>query len=116
MIALHGAPQEVWHASAERTEYLPEAFAQDGFIHTTVGAEALAGALNRYLRTDPRPYVTLLIELDRVAVRWVIARYPGDPAQYPHIYGPLPREAVLAVAPIPRAEDGTFLPPELPAH
>jgi uncharacterized protein (DUF952 family) len=110
MFTLHGTALADWQTAAD--EYLPPAFAQDGFIHTSVGGEALAAALNRHLRGDPRPYVALLIDLDRVPARWEIARYPNDPAAYPHIHGPLPRAAVIDVLPIPRTADGEFLPPD----
>ena len=112
MLTLHGTAAADWRAAESAAEYVPPAYAQDGFIHTSVGGAALAAALNRHLRADPRPYVALLIDLDRVPARWEIARYPGDPAEYPHIHGPLPRDAVVAVLPISRAADGAFLAPE----
>src|SRR5579883_3150181 len=111
MLTLHATPAEVWQSAETLSEYLPEAYARDGFIHTTVGGAALATALNRFFHGDPRPYVALLIDLDRVTARCEIARYDGDPALYPHIHGPFSRDAVVAVLPIARAADGSFLPP-----
>jgi uncharacterized protein (DUF952 family) len=110
VLTYHGAPRSAWEAQPE-ADYLPEAFAADGFIHTSVGAETLAAALNRYLKDDLRPYVALLIDLDRVRARWDVSRYDGDLSDYPHIHGPLNRDAVLRVLPLRRGADGSFLPP-----
>jgi uncharacterized protein (DUF952 family) len=52
--------------------------------------------------------VVLTIVLDRLSSPW---RYDGD-ERYPHVYGPLDRDAITEVRPIPRAADGTFLPIE----
>jgi glutathione S-transferase len=52
--------------------------------------------------------VVLYIDQDRVTSP---IRY-DDPAEvFPHIYGPLNRDAILAVKDIGRAPDGTFLKP-----
>jgi uncharacterized protein (DUF952 family) len=87
-------------------EYLPAAFADEGFIHTTKTPALLAEVANRYYRNDPRPYLLLTLDLDRLTVPW---RYDAAGDDYPHLYGPLNREAVINIAPMPRAEDGTFL-------
>lgn len=110
MLTYHGAPRSAWETDSDR-DYLPEPFTTDGFIHTSAGAETLAAALNRYLKDDLRPYVALLIDLDRVQACWDVARYAGDAGEYPHIHGPLNRDAVVQVVPIERAADGSFLPP-----
>jgi uncharacterized protein (DUF952 family) len=87
-------------------EYLPTAFADEGFIHTTKTPALLAEVANRYYRNDPRPYLLLTLDLDRLTVPW---RYDAAGEDYPHLYGPLNRDAVINIAPMPRAEDGTFL-------
>ena len=110
MLTLHGAPAARWQAEAA-LDYRPESFAHDGFIHTSVGGEALAAALNRHAGTDERPYVALLIDLDRVRAPWEITRYSGTAALFPHLHGPLNRDAVVAVLELTRRADGAFLPP-----
>jgi uncharacterized protein (DUF952 family) len=87
-------------------EYLPAPFADEGFIHTTRTPALLAEVANRYYRNDPRPYLLLTIDLDRLAVPW---RYDAAGEDYPHLYGPLNRSAVTTIAPMSRAADGTFL-------
>jgi uncharacterized protein (DUF952 family) len=104
----HLVPQEEWRSAPMDAPYLPAAFQGDGFIHTTHAADEVAAAGNRYYRDDSRPYLTVLIDLQRVTSSW---RYDGD-RRFPHIYGPLNRDAVIAVHPAPRTSDGTFLAPE----
>jgi glutathione S-transferase len=90
----------------DAADYLPAPFAEEGFIHTTKTPALLAEVANRYYRADRRPYLLLTIDLDRLNVPW---RYDAAGEDYPHLYGPLNRDAVIAIAPMPRAEDGTFL-------
>lgn len=103
----HLVPVEEWASTQADTLYLPAAFSQDGFIHTTHNADEVAAAGNRFYKDDARSYLAVLIDLRLLTSPW---RYDGD-FRFPHIYGPLNRDAVLAVRPAPRTPDGTFLPP-----
>jgi len=106
-VTYHLVPTEEWDAAPPDAPYTPVAFAADGFIHTTHAADEVAAAGNRYYRADPRPHLAVVIDLRRVTAPW---RHDGD-LRFPHIYGPLNRDAVIAVPPAPRHHDGTFLPP-----
>lgn len=106
-VTYHLVPTEEWEAAPPDVSYTSVAYARDGFIHTTHTVGEVAAAGNRYHRHDPRPYLVVVIDLRRVTAPW---RYDGD-ARFPHLYGPLNREATLAVQPAPRQPDGTFLPP-----
>lgn len=77
----------------------------EGFIHCTDGEAEVLATGNRHYRADPRPYVALTIDLDRVAVPW---RANGPNGIYPHIYGPIPADSVVDVRTISRRADGTF--------
>ena len=88
--------------------YIPESFAAEGFIHCTDGADNLAATATRYYAGDQRMYIALVIDKARVLAE---IRYE-DPARiYPHIYGPLNRDAILTIVPMLRNADGSFLPP-----
>jgi uncharacterized protein (DUF952 family) len=102
----HLVPAAVWQVTDPAADYLPEAFPQDAFIHTTHDPAELTGVGNRYYRNDPRPYVVLHIEtaLVRAPIR---IEDPGG--HFPHIYGPLNRDAIVAVTDVARDADGTFL-------
>ena len=104
-LTFHLTPAEVWERQASSESYVPEAFATDGFIHCTDGEANLRAVANAFYQTDHRPQVVLVIDLSRVIAP---VRYE-DPARiYPHIYGPLNRDAVVAVHQAERAPDGSF--------
>lgn len=107
-LTFHLAPEEEFAADATEP-YVPAAFAADGFIHCTDGAEELALTANRYYRADARPLVALVIDVQRVTAP---VRYEDNARIYPHIYGALNREAIVAVVRMARAADGSFLPPK----
>ena len=86
--------------------YTPSAFAQEGFIHTTKRRALIVEVANRYYRDDRRPYLLLTIDLERATAPW---RYDAAGEEYPHLYGALNRDAIVASEPLQRAEDGTFL-------
>ena len=104
-VTFHAVPEPVWTAHMGVREYRPERFAEEGFIHCTDGEELVVEVANRYYRDDPRPYLVLDVDLARVQAR---AIYEDEARQYPHIYGPIAREAVTRVRRVERAADGTF--------
>jgi len=109
-IAYHGTPKQYFEDLDPARPYVPADFAKDGFIHTTEGREAVAIVLTNFYKASREPWVVLLIDQERVTSP---IRY-DDPAEvFPHIYGPLNRDAILAVEDIGRAPDGTFLKPPL---
>jgi uncharacterized protein (DUF952 family) len=108
-IIYHLVPIDYWEAQSPDRPYVPADFAREGFIHCTRGDEQLAIVANRYYRNDRRVWHVLVI--DEKAVSSEIIYEPGaDGVLYPHIYGPLNREAVIEVLPTPRDPDGVFQP------
>jgi uncharacterized protein (DUF952 family) len=105
-VTLHLVPEDVWLALQEEAHYLPDGFASEGFIHCTHGHDSVIEVGNRYYRDDPRPYLVLEVDLERVAAPVV---YEDDERRFPHIYGPLERHAVRRVCRVKRAADGTFI-------
>lgn len=105
-LTYHGTPKPYFNSLDPGTPYVPREYAKDGFIHTTEGRDALALALNRYYKGDRDPYVVLVIDKDRVTAP---VRYDDAARVFPHIYGPLNRDAIVQVVDIERADDGTFL-------
>jgi uncharacterized protein (DUF952 family) len=105
-VTYHLVAGEYWRAQASAGDYVPGAFASDGFIHCTDGVHNVIDTANRYYRDDPRDYVVLVIDLARVRAE---IRYEDDAGIYPHIYGSLNRDAIAGVTAVTRATDGTFL-------
>jgi len=104
-ITLHLCPAAVWNAQRNSVAYLPEAYAQDGFIHCTDGDEELLAVGNRYYLEDPREFVVLSVDLTANGEHWIYE----DPGQiFPHIYGPISPAAVVGVRPILRENNRAF--------
>ena len=105
-LTFHLTPRPCWDAGDPAAPYVPETFEQDGFIHCTDGAERVIDVGNRYCREDPRPFVALLIDISRLSAEvW----YEDPERVYPHIYGPLNRDAIVAVIPVKRDYAGGFI-------
>ena len=83
----------------------PHSLAVEGFVHLTHRMDDLIDVANALYREEPGPHVVLTINLDRLSAPW---RYDGDD-RFPHVYGPLDRDAVTSVDAISRGPDGAFL-------
>ncbi len=106
-LTYHATPREHWETSDDTKPYVSNDFADEGFIHCTDSAEALPSVLTTYYKGTPGDWVVLTIDKDRVSSE---TRYEDPDNDFPHIYGPLNRDAIVAVRDIPRSDDGTFLP------
>ena len=101
----HLVPAERWATSDASVPYEAGSLIDEGFIHCTDGAEALVATANRHYGTDLRPFVVLTVDLDAAGSPWRVE----DPGRiYPHVFGPIDRRAILAVAPLTRDADGRF--------
>jgi uncharacterized protein (DUF952 family) len=104
-------PREYYDVQPADQDYQPEPMAtgKEEFIHCTTGPQNMVDTAHRYYRNDPRSYYLLVIDLDKVRAP---TRYDAPNQIYPHIYGPLNRDAILEVRNFERAPDGTFLLPD----
>lgn len=95
----HVTTADVWDAAVAAGEYrqstLDRTLEEEGFIHCST-VEQVAGTLQRFYR-GLDDLVRLEIDPDLVGAE---VRYEGDPEAFPHIYGPLPVDAVVGVDPI----------------
>ena len=105
-LTYHLSPTPVWEAQSGGGAYVPEAFDDEGFVHTTVDLETLLIPANRYYTDDDRTYVCLTIDLALVSGE---VRFDADPLIYPHIYGPVPTGAVTEVRTAQRSSTGVFI-------
>ena len=104
-VTLHLVPEPVWRTQAGGETFFPEGFAAEGFVHTTQGEAMLLEVGNRYYRTDPRPYLVLDVDLDRVGAD---VRFDAAGPSFPHVYGPIETAAVIRVRRVERDEEGAF--------
>lgn len=103
---LHICAREHWIEQQRTTEYEPEQFTKDGFVHCTDDRARLMEIANLFYQQDLRPYLALEIDLRAVPA---LAIYEDEANEFPHIYGRVPLSSVRRVVHIERAEDGTFL-------
>jgi uncharacterized protein (DUF952 family) len=101
----HLVPAEVWESLPPDADYEPASLAIEGFVHCTDGVAGLQASGDRHLLADPRSFYVLTIDLGVLGDTW---RYDDPGRRFPHIYGPIPRAAILRAVPAPRADDGTF--------
>ncbi len=107
-VTYHLVPKAYFDSLDASADYLPAPFAQDGFIHCTNDPQEMARIANLFYRAEPPPHLYLYIDKDRVRSP---IRYDDAERKYPHIYGPLNRDAIVAAREAPRDEQGSFLPP-----
>jgi uncharacterized protein (DUF952 family) len=103
---LHLTPAAVWESQAPDDYYTPEAFLADGFIHFTIGEKELLAVGNRYYADDRREYAAVEVDPRRLLAE---VKFEDPRRVFPHLHGPLNRDAVTAVWRVRRASDGEFL-------
>ena len=101
----HLVPSETWDASDDRVSYAAASLATEGFAHATDGLDELGRTFDRHYARDPRTFVALTLDLDALEVPW---RYDVPDSPYPHVYGPIPRDAIIGVADVVRDAAGRF--------
>jgi uncharacterized protein (DUF952 family) len=113
----HLVPARFYHSQPASAPYLPAEFARDGFIHCTLEPEVLLQIANAIYRDAPGEFLVLIIDPARVTapVKFEPPLPPPPPDAplarhlFPHIYGPLNREAIVEIRFARRAPDGMFL-------
>lgn len=110
---LHFCAETVWAAAKRDGEYRGDTLATEGFIHCSTADQVHLPA--NFLirgRTDQ-----VLLEIDEERLTAPLKWEPGDPGdphgmRFPHLYGPLNLDAVVAVHPFPPDPDGGFTVPD----
>jgi uncharacterized protein (DUF952 family) len=104
----HLVPRVEWEASDPAAPYVPTAFERDGFVHCTDGADELAATANRHFAALSGDLCALVVDRSRLGAQ---VRYEDPGGIYPHVYGPIERDAILRILPMPRGAGGEFLAP-----
>ncbi|MFQ5556471.1 MAG: adenosine deaminase [Acidimicrobiales bacterium] len=107
---VHLAPRDRWETSvAAATPYLPPEFDRDGFIHLSALHQVLSPANAAY--RGRRDLVALVVDAHLLGDAVVWEPGTGTAEWYPHLYGALLPEAVLAAVDIQPGPDDTFVLP-----
>lgn len=101
---LHIVSSTDWAAVDD--QYVPDSLASEGFIHCSTRRSILGPANALY--TGQSGLVVLDIEADRIEHPILFEDSYGAGIEYPHIYGPFPKDAVVGVVDFPTQADGRF--------
>lgn len=104
-----------WDAQCDADEVAAGQLERHGFVHCCT-REQIVEIASWWLKDDA-PLVVLEIDPDLLAAHVVRFERPeGETREYPHVYGRLPRHAIVGWHRLARSTDGVFsLPPELAA-
>jgi uncharacterized protein (DUF952 family) len=109
----HAVPLAEWSASPEGP-YAPASLEEEGFVHCSPDEATTLAVVDAFYREAPRPLLALLIDESRLTSRVVFeaavpAPPPGVPrgTLFPHVFGPLDRDAVARVLEVRWAPDGS---------
>jgi uncharacterized protein (DUF952 family) len=110
---LHFCPIADWRRAQVFDEYIADTLVTEGFIHCSRPDQVHKPALLMRGRTD-----LVLLEIDEARLPGPVRYEPGETAdprseRFPHVYGPIPLTAIVAVHDFPPNADGTF---SLPAR
>ena len=99
----HIALADDWDRAVAAGEYrvstLGRTLEEEGFLHMSYDAQ-WAGVLAAYYRDVTEPLVLLEVDPVLLDVPVVVETPEGADQAFPHLYGPLPVAAVVAVRPV----------------
>jgi uncharacterized protein (DUF952 family) len=101
----HIVDRATWAVAAESGEYVPAAFAQDGFVHFSF-ADQVAGVANARYRDEPD---LIVVELDADPSDVVVEDSYGAGVEFPHIYRPIPTLEAIATHELSRDAAGDWV-------
>ena len=122
----HIIDRQTWQAAGDQPGYEPHSIISDGFIHASTIKQILRVANAFYAGADDLVLLEIAPSLLTSELRWEDAINPAntpanttaDPALsfdgsiFPHIYGALNTDAVVAIHPLPRNSDGRYMLPD----
>ncbi len=103
MRVLHLTTAAEWAAAQEAGTYTVSTrgrtLVEEGFIHCSEPHQV--EAVRRRFFADVPHLLLLEVETDLLTSPWRVEQVAGTGEAYPHVYGPLDLEAVVAVRPVP---------------
>lgn len=96
MRLFHITTVRAWDAAKQAGEYRAPSLDSEGFIHLS-GEQQWPRTLERFFKGQSG---LVLLELDETELRAQVKLEPNDGDLFPHLYGPLNLDAVIAVQPL----------------
>jgi len=110
----HITTQTEWEQAKKNGEYIPQAFSVDGFIHCSDHYQ-IEDTANRFYASTP-DLVVLEIDPDKLVAPLVYENLEGGEMTFPHVYGHLNLDAVVAFFEFDHSIDGKLTLPETQKH
>jgi uncharacterized protein (DUF952 family) len=104
-VILHLMPVAAWGVWRDGGTYEPASLSIEGFVHCTGDDDLMLTVANQFYAEEPGELVVVTLDEARLAseVRWEAPAHPdggapvSDEPVFPHVYGPLDRDAVVGV-------------------
>jgi uncharacterized protein (DUF952 family) len=94
-VIYHITTAAAWKKANEKGSYEHDSLKQEGFIHCSQ-AEQVPGVLERYF-SGQKDIVKLIIDTDLLSSKHVFEWSPSTHDTFPHVYGPINIDSVIAV-------------------
>jgi uncharacterized protein (DUF952 family) len=107
----HITSTDAWKNAQQKSQYLPEGFEKEGFIHCS-NKDQIVGVGQRYY-AGQSGLLILGINTDKLDARVVFENLVGGEELFPHIYGALNLTAVESTASFEVGLDGTCEFPQI---
>lgn len=108
----HVVPRTAWTAESGRA-YAPASLAEEGFVHCSPDEATTLAVVNAFYRDAAGPLLVLALDETRLTARveWEAAAPAPPPGVsgdtlFPHVFGPLDRDAVDHVLEVRWDEEG----------
>lgn len=108
----HVVPKDEWDARPD-LPYAPASLGEDGFVHCSPDEATTLAVVNAFYRGARRPLLALALDEERLGARceWEAAAPAPPPGvaadvSFPHVFGPLDRDAVVHVLEVRWDEEG----------
>lgn len=112
----HLVSESEWRDAKLRERYAPESLQREGFVHCAATPEQVLGVAQAFFASLREPLLLLAIDPAKLGARVVseaaapvdgVALPDAGAERFPHVYGPIERNAIAGVATLGRG-DGRF--------
>ncbi len=115
-VVLHLMPVAAWLALADGEPVTNASLESEGFIHCTDEPRVMLLVANAFYSALPGAFIVAHVDTERLTSRcvWETPAHISDSGQalapqFPHVYGPIDRAAVIATQTMMRDEHGAFI-------
>ncbi len=109
-VALAGDWDAAERAGSYRISTLGRSLEDEGFIHCSYASQ-VAGTANTFYASVTQPLVLLSVDTDLLPSEVIAENAGGGIELFPHVYGPIPASAVVAVTELTRDAGGRIVVP-----